>query len=118
MLAVKLNIHQFEYDIHSLVKAFYPETDVKVFVEGEKDLVSEGDYPNLIVELYENKISLQATFTEGEPLVMDATTKTSINLSAPILLILSTHDLVKTNDSGCKSIDALRISEKVLQALI
>lgn len=64
MLAVKLNIHQFEYDIHSLVKAFYPETDVKVFVEGEKDLVSEGGYPNLAVELYENKISLQATLGE------------------------------------------------------
>lgn len=79
MLAVKLNIHQFEYDIHSLVKAFYPETDVKVFVEGEKDLVSEGEYPNLSVELYDNRISLQATFSEGEPLVMELSTEACID---------------------------------------
>ena len=30
MLVVKLNKAQFEYDIHSIVKAFYPEKDVKV----------------------------------------------------------------------------------------
>lgn len=30
MLVVKLNKTQFEYDIHSIVKAFYPEKDVKV----------------------------------------------------------------------------------------
>ena len=84
MLAVKLNIHQFEYDIHSLVKAFYPETDVKVFVEGEKDLVSEGDYPNLTVELYENRIGLQATFPEGESLVMEVPTETCINFETGV----------------------------------
>lgn len=30
MFVVKLNKTQFEYDIHSIVKAFYPEKDVKV----------------------------------------------------------------------------------------
>ena len=79
MLAVKLNIHQFEYDIHSLVKAFYPETDVKVFVDGEKDLASEGEYPDLAVKLYENRICLQATFTGTASLVMDVETETCIN---------------------------------------
>lgn len=31
MLAVTLNQLRFEYDIHSLVKAFYPAETVKVF---------------------------------------------------------------------------------------
>ena len=34
MLVVKLNEMQFEYDIHSLVKAFYPGKEVKVLEEG------------------------------------------------------------------------------------
>ena len=59
MLAVQLNLHQFEYDIHSLVKAFYPETDVKVFVAKEKELVSEEGYPFLAVTLEERKIGLK-----------------------------------------------------------
>jgi len=59
MLAVKINIHQFEYDIHSLVKAFYPETDVKVFVEGEKDEKSDRDYPEISIAMEEKSISLQ-----------------------------------------------------------
>ncbi len=37
MLTIWINKAQFEYDIHSLVKAFYPEEEVKVFcAEGEK----------------------------------------------------------------------------------
>lgn len=59
MLAVQLNRHQFEYDIHSLVKAFYPETDVKVFVAGEKELTSEGGYPFLVMTLEEQQIGLK-----------------------------------------------------------
>ena len=45
MLAVILNEEGFEYDIHSLVKAFYPLTEVKVFVKGEKQIVSDSEYP-------------------------------------------------------------------------
>ncbi len=36
MITVCLNKAEFEYDIHSLVKAFYPEKDVKVFADREK----------------------------------------------------------------------------------
>ncbi len=36
MITVCLNKADFEYDIHSLVKAFYPEKDVKVFADREK----------------------------------------------------------------------------------
>ena len=33
MIIVKLNAPEFEYDIHSLVKAFYPKQDVSVTAE-------------------------------------------------------------------------------------
>ena len=62
MITVKLNQPQFEYDIHSLVKAFYPAQDVKVFVDGEKELQSSEDMPECRVEFKENKI----TFTIQE----------------------------------------------------
>ena len=38
MLAVKLNLANYEYDVHSLVKAFYPEKDVKVVPENEEEI--------------------------------------------------------------------------------
>ncbi len=36
MITICLNKADFEYDIHSLVKAFYPKEDVKVFADKEK----------------------------------------------------------------------------------
>ena len=36
MITVCLNKADFEYDIHSLVKAFYPVQEVKVFADPEK----------------------------------------------------------------------------------
>lgn len=42
MLAAVVDQLQFEYDIHSLVKAFYPEEDVKVVLEGG-ELCSFGE---------------------------------------------------------------------------
>ncbi len=43
LLSVTVNKEGYEYDIHSLVKAFYPAVDVKVFAgECEKDSSSEG----------------------------------------------------------------------------
>ena len=35
LLAVRVNESSFGYDIHSLVKAFYPECEVKIFDRGE-----------------------------------------------------------------------------------
>ena len=45
MIVVKCNKNEFAYDIHSLVKAFYPAEDVKVFEEGEKSLSSDFNLP-------------------------------------------------------------------------
>ena len=36
MLAVKLNLANYEYDVHSLVKAFYPEETVEVITPETK----------------------------------------------------------------------------------
>lgn len=57
MLAVILDQEGFEYDIHSLVKAFYPLTDVKVYVKGTKDIVSDGTYP--VLELIRSSDALK-----------------------------------------------------------
>ena len=34
MLTASVNTELYRYEIHSLIKAFYPEEDVKVLVEG------------------------------------------------------------------------------------
>ncbi len=56
MIVVKLNQSRFEYDIHSLVKAFYPASEVKVFVKGSKEYASSPDMPSLEVILEEKEI--------------------------------------------------------------
>ena len=43
MITVLLNEANFEYDIHSLVKAFYPREEVKVFADREKILKLEQE---------------------------------------------------------------------------
>ena len=44
MITVFINEAKFEYDIHSLVKAFYPKENVKVLLKGEfPDLVKEKE---------------------------------------------------------------------------
>lgn len=46
MLAIDINKTQYEYDIHSIVKAFYPEETIKVLTpgtDGEKKARMEGD---------------------------------------------------------------------------
>lgn len=54
MLEVYCNKPNFEYDIHSLVKAFYPKEDVKVLVSEE---ICEAP---ILVELLENEIRVTA----------------------------------------------------------
>lgn len=48
MLIVGINKPQFEYDIHSLVKAFYPEQEVKVICDKQsKEYCSMNDNTNM-----------------------------------------------------------------------
>ena len=57
MIIVTLSEDKFAYDIHSLVKAFYPAQDVKVFVEGEKELNSDAGLPAFFVRFEEDSIT-------------------------------------------------------------
>ena len=66
MLAVTLNELRFEYDIHSLVKAFYPAETVKVFKEGTKDLVSDGENPEISVDFAADRIHIRVDGQEGQ----------------------------------------------------
>lgn len=58
MIAVLLNVEGFEYDIHSLVKAFYPESEVKVFTEGKKEVISDPGLPVIKLIRSSEKIEL------------------------------------------------------------
>ena len=66
MLAVTLNELRFEYDIHSLVKAFYPAETVKVFQEGTKEFVSDGENPAIAVLFEKDRIRIRVDDSEGE----------------------------------------------------
>lgn len=75
MITISLNEADFEYDIHSLVKAFYPKEDVKVFADSEKIAeLEEKETPLFHMEVLfsraENVISasvLNAEAKAGEP---------------------------------------------------
>ena len=56
MIVIKLNQAKFEYDIHSLIKAFYPAEEVKVFEIGTKDLQSTTGMPEGSVRFEEDCI--------------------------------------------------------------
>lgn len=58
MIVVILNTEGYEYDIHSLVKAFYPQSDVKVFVEGEKAFTSDAGLPTIRIVRSRERILL------------------------------------------------------------
>ena len=58
MLAVTLNQPMFEYDIHSIVKAFYPAETVKVFEQGTKEFISDGSSPAISIAFYEDRIEV------------------------------------------------------------
>ena len=62
MLVVKLNKTQFEYDIHSIVKAFYPEGEVKVLTPDSvvKDKEWFHKEPDMYIDFFEEEIKVQA----------------------------------------------------------
>ncbi len=49
MIAVKLNEDRYSYEIHSLVQAFYPGTEVKVAAQGGKEWESDAGLPAFFV---------------------------------------------------------------------
>ncbi|MBR3806842.1 MAG: coproporphyrinogen dehydrogenase HemZ [Lachnospiraceae bacterium] len=62
MLVVKLNKTQFEYDIHSIVKAFYPEKDVKVLTPDSvyKDKEWFHREPDMYIDFSDENVRVRA----------------------------------------------------------
>lgn len=73
MKYIKLNEANFEYDIHSLVKAFYPREDIKVVVEEEK---LEGNMPFLSIEYGQDEITI--VVDDSSQNVKEASTKKEV----------------------------------------
>ena len=70
MIVVQLNKRDFEYDIHSLIRAFYPGVDVTVFQEGET-APEEYEY-KLEVNYFADRIEMIWKDTKGEVLASDS----------------------------------------------
>lgn len=68
MIAVQLNKRDFEYDIHSLIRAFYPGVDVTVFQEDE-GAVTDYEY-KLEVKYLADRIDL--TWKDAKDTVLSA----------------------------------------------
>ena len=64
MIAVQLNKRDFEYDIHSLIRAFYPGMDVPVYQEEEPH--PEGWEKKLVVDYQPDKITLVFQNSDGQ----------------------------------------------------
>ena len=64
MIAVQLNKRDFEYDIHSLIRAFYPGMDVPVYQEAEPH--PERWEKKLVVDYQPDKITLVFQDSDGQ----------------------------------------------------
>lgn len=72
MIAVQLNKSDFEYDIHSLIRAFYPGMDVPLYLEGEPK--PEGCEMSLRVVYGQNSISVALLDDREQELAGDTRT--------------------------------------------
>ena len=77
MIAVQLNKRDFEYDIHSLIRAFYPGMDVPVYQEDESE--PEGWDEKLIVNYQPDQIALTYIDANGNEI---AKTQRSVDYDA------------------------------------
>ena len=57
MICVRVNDESYSYDIHSLIKAFYPEEDIKI-TPMDTDKNSDSDMPEFLVCANKNNISI------------------------------------------------------------
>lgn len=63
MIVIKLNKANFEYDIYSLVKAFYPQEEIKITADCA--VVPEQISFRLVITYVSNQITLQVTDENG-----------------------------------------------------
>ena len=62
MITIQLNKRDFEYDTHSLVKAFFPEEEVSVIYEGEP----EKEKSHLKISIFYGENGIRIRFSDGE----------------------------------------------------
>ncbi len=74
MIVVHINKENFEYDLHSLVKAFYPKEKVSVFA-GEKKLKEEASQ-EFFVEYKESSIAIRLSEELQGEVEVDASNRT------------------------------------------
>lgn len=65
LVVVTVNQAGFEYDIHSLVKAFYPACDVKVYAGEEEKESSGAGFPDIDIRFTEEAVLLSLVGDEG-----------------------------------------------------
>ena len=70
MIAVQLNKRNFEYDIHSLIRAFYPGVDVAVYQEGEP--FTQEYEKKLEVGYFPDRVEMVLKDAEGKILASDS----------------------------------------------
>ena len=71
-MSLKLNKREFEYDIYSLIRAFYPGSEIKIWYEGEEEPAGEYSY-RYEVEYGDDSITF--TVAKGEEEVKSKTTR-------------------------------------------
>ncbi len=70
MIAVQLNKRNFEYDIHSLIRAFYPGVDVAVYQKGE---TFTQEYEKILeVGYFPDRVEMVLKDAEGKILSSDS----------------------------------------------
>lgn len=98
MIVVKISEPQFEYDIHSLVRAFYPGVEVKVSGKDSK-MQSEEGMPEFEIEFQRNGISFcikdKDERTENHALFQDPDDRAEIKNDLKMLIYKSLSKYLK-----------------------
>jgi len=71
MLVITTNQNDFETDIYSLVKAFYPAEEVKIYLgeeAGREETSSQAGLPDINIHFLDNRILLMIYSGESEPM--------------------------------------------------
>ena len=66
-IAIRFNKKDFEYDVYSLVKAFYPQAQVTMFYEGAEE--AEGEYGMFLLVAYGSQEICLAVEKDGTEII-------------------------------------------------
>ncbi|MGN0308245.1 MAG: coproporphyrinogen dehydrogenase HemZ, partial [Lachnospiraceae bacterium] len=86
MIIVKLRPAGFEYDIHSLIKAFYPAEDVKILTEAEEAMESSSHMPTVQVEIKEERLICRVNEDENSEVLLPKENRSSVKSKLKHLL--------------------------------